>query len=203
MSRSGSTQEKATALDVTAAGLPELGDVDGDAEPLESADLVARRERELAVSHWLLTAADDREQARRQWADQGIALLACGGVLSAVRIPAGLVWAAAGTETLEEADGFLRRFFDGGAVFMDLHAGLYYVLVPGFTAWQWSDRDFPGVECLGTDHFLGVPSPRLTERGGRAYWCVPMDSPGELTYVDEVKDLVSLGVAARAERGLR
>lgn len=202
MSRSRTTREQA-APELSAAELLELSEADGDAEPLESADLLARRMRELAVSHWLLTAADDREQARKQWADQGIALLACGGILSAVRIPAGLVWAAAGTENLEETDGFLRRFFDGGAVFMDLHARLYYVLVPGLTAWKWSDRDFPGVECLGTGHFLGVPSPWIRERRGRAYWCVPMDSPGELAYVDEVKDLISLGVAARAERALR
>ncbi|MFJ8793654.1 hypothetical protein [Streptomyces sp. NPDC102462] len=160
MSRSRTTREQA-APKLSAAELLELSeaDGDGDAEPLESADLLARRMRELAVSHWLLTASDDREQARKQWADQGIALLACGGILSAVRIPAGLVWAAAGTENLEETDGFLRRFFDGGAVFMDLHARLYYVLVPGLTDWKWSDRDFPGVECLGTGHFPGRSGP--------------------------------------------
>ncbi|MFF2852971.1 hypothetical protein ACFVT5_42820 [Streptomyces sp. NPDC058001] len=197
MSRSGSTPENAAALDVTAAGLLGSGGAGRDAQQLEGTGLVACRERELAVSHWLLGAADDTETARAQWREQGIALLGCGGILSAVRIPAPLVWAAADAEDLETADGFLRRWFDGGAVFMDLHSHLYYVLVPGFATWRWSDREFPGVGCLGRDHFLGVPEPQLTRPRGRAYWSVPMDSPAELTYLDEVVELVRRGRAAQ------
>ncbi|WP_158013040.1 hypothetical protein [Streptomyces sp. Root369] len=170
-------------------------------EEVEGEAVVMLTERRLAVSQWLLTAADDREVARSQWADQGIALLCCGGVLSAMRIPARLVWAAARTDDLNEVDGFLRRFFSGGAVFMDLHAQLYYVLVGGATRWPWRGRDFPEVGRLGRDTFLGVPATHLTEPRGRSYWCVPMESPGALTYMDEVGDLCHRGRAALAEVG--
>jgi hypothetical protein len=86
----------------------------------------------------------------------------------------------AGTDELTEVDVFLGRALDGGPVFMDLHSNLYYFLVPGSFSWRWNDRDFPGVECLGQDRFLGVPDIRLTVPRGRSYWCVPMNSPGEL-----------------------
>ncbi|MER6531802.1 hypothetical protein [Streptomyces sp. NPDC001508] len=111
-------------------------------------------ERQFAVSHWLLGAADDVDVARAQWQEQGVALLACGGVLSAVRIPARLVWAAAGTKELDDVDRFLGQFFDGGAVFMDLRAGLYYALVPGFRS-EWGDRVFSGA---GWNALAGITS---------------------------------------------
>ncbi|MFB7496112.1 hypothetical protein ACFC09_15695 [Streptomyces sp. NPDC056161] len=179
--------------------------MNGEAEhfgPAGSA-VVTGNERRLAVSHWLLSAALDRKEAQAQWDEHGVALLACGGILSAIRIPAHLVWAAAGTENLEEVDRFLCRFFDGGAVFIDLHACLYYALVPGTAFWKWSALEFPGMEFLGQDTFLGVPSPGLTERRGRGYWCVPMDSPGDLTYPDEVADLARRARDARAQGGHR
>jgi hypothetical protein len=159
-------------------------------------------ERQLAVSHWLLTAAQDRETARHQWDTQGVALLTCGGVLSAVRIPARLVWAAVGTDQLEEVDNHLRKWFDGGAVFMDLHALHYYALVPGSTPNRWPEREYPGVACLGQDHYLGVPALDLLEPRGRSYWCVPMDGPGDLCYVDEVTELLKAGRAAKCEGAL-
>ncbi|MER5214885.1 hypothetical protein ABT063_31130 [Streptomyces sp. NPDC002838] len=141
-----------------------------DTEVTEATSLTTLPERQLAVSHWLLGAADDRDTVRVQWAEQEIALLACGSIFSAVRIPAGLVWAAAKTHEPREVDAFLRQWFDGGAVFMDLHSLLHYALVPGSAAWRWNDRDFPGVGCLGRDSFLGVPAVHLTEPAARAYW---------------------------------
>jgi hypothetical protein len=175
-----------------------------EVEEADGKTVVMLKERQLAVSHWLLTAADDREMARSQWAEQGIALLCCGGVLSAMRIPARLVWAAAGTEDLKEVDDFLGRFFSGGAVFMDLHSQLYYALVGGNTRWPWKERDFLGVERLGRDAFLGVPAVHLTEPRGRAYWCIPMESPGALTYMDQVAALCYRGrTAAHGGEGPR
>ncbi|MET9818363.1 hypothetical protein [Streptomyces sp. NPDC006355] len=168
---------------------------------VEGTSVVMPAERQLAVGHWLLTAAEDREKALRQWDGQDVALLACGGIFSAVRAPAALVWAAVGTEDLDDVDDRLRKWFDGGAVFMDLHGLHYYALVPGSTASRWRERDYPGVACLGRDHYLGVPAARSVERRGRAYWCVPMDSPGDLCYVDEVTELLRTGQAARREGG--
>lgn len=50
-----------------------------------------RHERELAVSHWLLAAAQEVKEARKEWAVAGIALLRCGGIFSAIRVPAEVV----------------------------------------------------------------------------------------------------------------
>ncbi|MGW1626578.1 hypothetical protein [Streptomyces sp. NPDC002172] len=172
-------------------------EVDG---ALEATSLTTLGERQLAATSWLLQAAEDPDRARCQWDEAGgIALLACGGILSAVRIPAHLVWAAAKTNRLGEVDAFLRTWFDGGAVCMDIHSQTYYALVPGTAAWRWNDREFPGVECLRRNNYLGVPAIRLTEPKGRAYWCLPMESSGDLCYVDEVEDLVRIGRVARSE----
>ncbi|MER6090025.1 hypothetical protein [Streptomyces bluensis] len=198
MTRTGTTQE-------TTAASTDPDPVDGepheaDADMLEATGLTTLSERQFAATSWLLGATEDPGVARRQWDEPGgIALLACGGILAAVRIPAHLVWAAAKTDELEKVDAFLGQWFDGGAVIMDLHSHLYYALVPGTAAWRWNDRHFPGVECLRRDSYLGVPSTRLTEPRGRAYWCLPMQSPGDLCYVDEVEALVRAGRAARAE----
>ncbi|WP_155056618.1 hypothetical protein [Streptomyces blattellae] len=201
MSRAGTTQE-------TAAVQATPDPVDGEPREeavgaLEASGLTTLRERQFAATSWLLGAADDRDLARRQWDDQGIALLCCGGILAAVRIPARLVWAIAKTEQLEKVDAFLGEWFDGGAMFMDVHSHMYYALVPGTPKWPLNDRDFPGVDCLGRDNFLGVPASRLTRPKGRAYWCLPMQSPGDLCYVDEVEKLVRIGRAVLAEGGGR
>lgn len=159
--------------------------------PAEESAVVMTRERRLAVEHWLLGAAENRDLAREQWERaEGLALLACGGVLGAVRVPARLVWAAAGTIELRETDAFLRRWSLGGGVFMDLHSHMYYFLVPGSTARQWTGSEFPDVACLGRDHYLGVPAVDRTEPRGRCYWCVPMDGPGDLCYAPEVWQLL-------------
>ncbi|WP_328349162.1 hypothetical protein OG800_48855 [Streptomyces sp. NBC_00445] len=171
-----------------------------DGGALEARGLTTLGERQLGVTHWLLTAAEDRARARAEWKEQGIALLTCGAALSAVRIPAHLVWGAARTEELEKVDDFLRRFFDGGAMFMDIHAHLYYALVPGTSEWRWTNREVPGVERLrGRSYYLGVPHIALTEPKGRSYWSLPMDTAGDLCYLDEVESLVITGLAARGE----
>ncbi|GAA0907653.1 hypothetical protein [Streptomyces thermoalcalitolerans] len=137
-------------------------------------------ERQLAVAHWLLSAARDRDVARREWLMQAAALLACGGIFAAVRMPGDLVRVAAQTSAEAEVNGFLRRALDGGPVIHGRYSDQYYALVPGSTAWRRPPRAFPGLECLGRDCFLGVPAVDRTEPKGRAYWAVPMGSPGEL-----------------------
>ncbi|GAA2621284.1 hypothetical protein [Streptomyces vastus] len=177
------------------------GSANVNTPPVQPTKLVTQEEREL-VSHWLLAATDDRDLARKQWAEQEIALLACGGIFAAVRIPALLVWAAAGTDELPEVDDFLRKTLYGGPVFMDIHAHQYYLLVPASTAWRWNDRDFPGVACLGRDHYLGVPAIRHTTPRGRSYWCVPLDSPAELCTYRNVEVLIRAGIRARRIEGI-
>ncbi|WP_405710147.1 MULTISPECIES: hypothetical protein [unclassified Streptomyces] len=151
----------------------------------------SRRDRELAVGHWLLSAAPDMNEARDQWARTGIALLRCGGVFTAVRIQADIVQAAAGTEEPDLVDAFLGEALQGGPVFIDMSSRRYYVLVPVSTP---AGRWVPGVESLGSGSFLGVPRPQRTElEESRSYWCVPMDGPGTLCSLDAVWKLIAYG----------
>ena len=79
-----------------------------------------RFERQLAVGHWLLAAAPDIKEARKEWAVDGIALLRCGGIFSAIRVPAEVVHAAAGTEELHQVNAYLSAALMGGPVFVDV-----------------------------------------------------------------------------------
>ncbi|MFE7330767.1 hypothetical protein ACFU8W_38670 [Streptomyces sp. NPDC057565] len=160
----------------------------------------SRQERELAVGHWLLTAAPDMNEARDQWATRGIALLRCGGTFAAIRIPAGIVQAAAGTEDPKRIGVYLDEAVHG-PVFIDMSSQRYYALVPASTSRlpQWADRQVPEAECLGSGCFLGVPRPQRTEpEMFRSYWCVPMDGPGALCSPDAVSQLVTYGRYQRA-----
>jgi hypothetical protein len=207
MSRAGTKQEQTPPSTTRQAPPPATADDavnPAGTEPAEPAPLtlvkapasddfearvVMHQERQLALSHWLLTATEDRDLARKQWAEGGIALLSTGGVFSALRVPADMVWALAATDVLAEVDDFLRRTING-PVFMDLHSHLYYFLVPASFAWRFNHRDYPGVECRGRGDFLGVPDVRLTIARGRSYWCVPMESPGELCAPQDVERFV-------------
>jgi len=166
-------------------------------EGLEGFALVTRWERDLAVSHWLLSAAENQERARAEWREQGVALLAAGGIFAAIRIPGDLVRAAAETDEGEAVDAFLLRALEGGPVSRDRTSDTYYALVSGSTAWQWNPRAWPDVECLGRDCYLGIPEPGPERQRWRAYWCVPMDSPGELCDPRLVWDLAQRAQASR------
>ncbi|MFE7409487.1 hypothetical protein [Streptomyces laurentii] len=148
------------------------------------------------MAQWLLSAAANPRVARAEWERYDIAVLACGGVLSAVRVPGELVWAAAGTEDHAEADVFLTDWLDGGAVVMDRRASFYYFLVPALMGRLWKPKGMRGVECLGPGSYLGVPLIDHTVPEGRAYWAVEMDSPGALCWPDEVAALLQRGQTA-------
>jgi hypothetical protein len=172
--------------------------------PVESTAVVRRAERRTAVAHWLLSAAPDPTAARAEWERYGIATLACGGIFSAVRAPGDLVFAAAGVEgpaakasldAVAAVDVYLGTFLDGGAVVMDVPARLYYFLVPAHVS-RWDPREFPGVECLGSESYLGVPLLDQTLPEERAYWAVEPDGPGALCWPDEVVSLLHRGQAA-------
>ncbi|MFF7579153.1 hypothetical protein ACFZBE_29885 [Streptomyces sp. NPDC008061] len=166
----------------------------------------SRFERQLAVGHWLLAAAPDIKEARKEWAVDGIALLRCGGIFSAIRVPAEVVHAAAGTEELHQVNAYLSAALMGGPVFVDVASRRYYILVPASAGRQdvWKSRLVPEAECLGSGCFLGVPKPDATAPSeARSYWCVPMDSPGELCVPQAVSQVVMTGRYQRAalERG--
>ncbi|MFC8584691.1 hypothetical protein ACFUGD_09075 [Streptomyces sp. NPDC057217] len=151
-----------------------------------------RRERELAAATWLLLAARDAKAARHEWATYGAALLRCGTLFSAVRMPAELVHAAADTEDRYEVAHFLEVVLDGGPVIHDAGGRQFYALTPASAARYWRA---PGTECLGTDSFLGVPATDLKQPDPRcsAYWAVPMDGPAALCVPGSVARLIGIG----------
>ncbi|WP_260606822.1 hypothetical protein [Streptomyces sp. WAC08241] len=151
-----------------------------------------RRERELAAATWLLLSARDAKAARHEWATYGVALLRCGALFSAVRMPAGLVHAAADSEGREEVAHFLDVVLRGGPVIHDAGGRQFYALTPASTARYGQTA---GAECLGSDSLLGVPATDVTEPDPRrsAYWVVPMDGPGTLCVPGAVAKLVGIG----------
>ncbi|GAB2968552.1 hypothetical protein GCM10023080_034350 [Streptomyces pseudoechinosporeus] len=159
-------------------------------------------DRELATAHWLLASADSHDEARAQWHKHGLTLLRCGTLFSAVRIPARLVHAAAGSEDPATVDAFLARALHGGPVICDPRGRHYYALVPASTAVRWRQ---PGAECLGRDTYLGVPRPDavgLDHRAWSSYWSVPMPSAAELCTPAAVAQLVAVGNFRTADEEL-
>ncbi|MFJ6014438.1 hypothetical protein [Streptomyces sp. NPDC092952] len=164
-------------------------------EPALGVLVHSRRDREVAATTWLVLAASHSEKARREWSSFGLALLRCGVLFSAVRIPATLIYAAAGTEEPDAVRGFLAEVLDGGPVFHDVGGRQFYALTPASTPRSWR---FVAAECLDSDTFLGVPATDLTEFAPQypAYWVVPMDGPGSLCAPADVARLVLIGYRA-------
>jgi hypothetical protein len=161
--------------------------------------IFTRRERELAAAHWLLAAASDAGRACAEWAEQGVALLRCGVLFAAVRIPETLVYAAAGTNAWQDVAGFLAEAPSGGPAFVHPRGGNYYALTAGSVARCWPYGD---AVCLGGDTYLGVPA---TDRNAPtpafdAYWAVPMGAPGTLCAAGDVAQLVSSGQATAGKK---
>ncbi|MFE5974325.1 hypothetical protein ACFQ64_19450 [Streptomyces sp. NPDC056460] len=150
-----------------------------------------RRSREAGAATWLLLAARDPGQARREWATYGVALLRCGTLFSAVRIPASVVHTAAGTSDRTEVADYLLQALEGPC-FFDGTSQAFYALTPRSTAARWN---VPGTEALGADFFLGVPATGICEPGpmSAAWWVVPMDGPAALCHPDAVRRLVQQG----------
>jgi hypothetical protein len=144
------------------------------------------------VMDWLLSATESPDGAFREWDRQGMALLPCGTLFSAVRIPEAIVHAAVLSMDDEEVDARLAVSLLGGPVICDTVARRYYALVPaGTTRWK-----APDTICLGHGCHLGIPLPGRTGHDSqewRSYWSVPMESVGALCVPDAVADLVAIG----------
>lgn len=158
-----------------------------------SIHVTTRAEREMAVATWLLSATEARDRARMEWQEDGVTMLRCGTLFSAVRITERLIHAAADTGETDAVNTHLAQALLGGPVIHDPRQARYYALVPASTATRWpSTRDTEG---LGRGCYLGVPRPSLTTHDPQAwhpYWSVPMPSAGELCAPDAVAQLVAL-----------
>lgn len=164
-----------------------------DEKEIKVGAITTGAERQLAVRHWLLSAADDIAAARNDWAARGVTMLRCGTLFSAVRIPAETVHAAFRTDDATATDTYLGAALQGGPVLVDTARERYYALVPASTCRSWNVL---GSECLGRDSYLGVPRPDVTRDivgMTRSYWSVPMDSPGMLCAPGAVSQLIAYG----------
>ncbi|MFB6989123.1 hypothetical protein [Streptomyces sp. NPDC056304] len=153
--------------------------------------LTTGAERLLAVEHWFLSTVTDRRRVREEWEERSLALLPCGALFAAVRIPSFVVQAAAGSDQQDAVDQYLAEALMGGPVIFDRYSAQYYALVPASTVRRWNVQ---GAVCLGAGSELGVPRPGLGGAdGARVYWSVPMDSAGELCSPDAVAQIVTTG----------
>ncbi|WP_371655423.1 MULTISPECIES: hypothetical protein [unclassified Streptomyces] len=157
-----------------------------------------------AITGWLASAHAVPAQARREF-DVGVALLRTGAVFDAIRLPAPVVHAAAGSSMPEVVGAFLAEGLKGGAVIHDAYGvGVwYYALVPPRTYAHWR---VPGVECLTPGTWLGVPRLDLLSRPG-PYWALPPRAVGNVCDARAVAALVLRGrdrlvVVPAAERML-
>ncbi|MEV6740454.1 DUF6415 family natural product biosynthesis protein [Streptomyces sp. NPDC051104] len=147
-----------------------------------------------AVAEWLSSAAlQDAETARREWESDGMTVLQCGSLFTAIRVPLDVVEAAAGEFTLpNELDAYLADALLGAPVIRCTHGRRLYVLCDPSTVKDWR---VPGTECLGKGYELGVPRPDLIGYPGRtsSYWAVPISQPGNLGSGAAVSQLVLHG----------
>ncbi|WP_405557769.1 hypothetical protein OHV08_28260 [Streptomyces canus] len=158
--------------------------------------LVTAAERARGVEAWFLLAAPDVAKAREEWRTKGAAILKCGRLFSAVRIPGAIVRAAADEDDRARVDAFLADVLHGGPVFVAAGGDWYYALVAGGTGYDWP---VPGIQCLDRGIRLGVPAVQLTTyEPGTSYWSVPMDSPGDLCHEGSLTDLIGCGLARLA-----
>ncbi|MEU0664143.1 hypothetical protein [Streptomyces lavendulocolor] len=162
--------------------------------------LTTGEERRLAVQHWLSSASPDPAQTLRQWVESSVAVLSCGTLFAAVRIPAAVVHAAAQSTDEAVSDAYLAGALVNGPVIHDRSARWYYALVPAGTARRrW---DVPDTVCLGVGSSLGVPRPGLCGADGeRVYWAVPMESAACLCVPYAVSQFVMLGRYRQVGRG--
>ena len=154
---------------------------------------------ELAAAHWLLSAHPEPSKALQEWlSDDGLVLLPLGTLFSAVRIPAHLVHAAAGSEDPAVVDEFLTEDLFEKPVICDPRGSRYYALVLAGTARTWRD---PRATCLGRGSYLVVPRPDSVHPTTHEspYWSVPMSSAAELCGHYAVAQLVAVGAHLTTE----
>ncbi|MGX2994432.1 hypothetical protein JNUCC64_09055 [Streptomyces sp. JNUCC 64] len=149
-----------------------------------------------AIARWLLSAADDPLTGYAEWTTRDVALLSCGRVFDAVRVPCDLVRVAVSAADDRRASALLHRALEGGPVFLDRYARQVYALT-GCGSWP-SEGRTPQVEHLGDGCYLGVPrldlflSPAARAPESRAFWAGPVvrrDCP-----VDSLRALVARGL---------
>ncbi|WP_053727162.1 hypothetical protein [Streptomyces sp. WM6378] len=151
-----------------------------------------------AVSRWLAGSLNRPANAHQEWADTGIAILALGRRLSAVRIAEDLVYAVTATTVPATVARVLREVLHG-PVIHDPRGQRFYALVPASPS---SGRLGPYATYLGLGHFVGVPRVESTapSRFVTSYWAAPMLRPGDLCDPIRLASMLAVGSDALASR---
>jgi len=151
--------------------------------------IFANAPRQSACADWLLGVAAAIEQARADWSNDGVALFRCGALFTAVRIPADIVHAAAGSSAPDDVADALSAL--GGPVFFHPRGERFYALTDPQASWSPS----LDAEALAPDTYIGVPALDRTEPDEElsAYWAVPLVDPGELCDAGAVVKLAAVG----------
>lgn len=146
-----------------------------------------------AMAAWLADSLNRPDDARRQWTDRHVALLALGRRFSAVRLADELVYAVAvgkGAITTAALRECLR-----GPVIHDPRNRRFYALVPCSPPGPSLGRY---ATYLGLGHYIGVPRVGDNEPDGTlgSYWAVPPAAPGALCDPIRLNGMIDAGNAA-------
>ncbi|MFI6644527.1 hypothetical protein [Streptomyces sp. NPDC050504] len=122
-----------------------------------------------AVAAWLASTAPAPDTAHEDWTTPlgGVAFLPLGVHFDAIRIPIGLIRAAAGSDNDPEITPVLEELLSGGPVLTDGYRW-YHALVPLGTQKTWTRTD---AQCVSDGTWLYVPHPTWTSCG--ISWAVP------------------------------
>ncbi len=154
-----------------------------------------------AISDWLAHAQQAPEQAEREWADIGVALLPLGRRFEAARLPARLVLATVDTFDPQEIIERLGRFLNGPVIFDGrIMGGTFYTLMRTHrTGHAWKYQNI--APRLGVGTYLGVPRIGRTKPPG-THWVAPPRFPGDLCEPATVEALIGFGLSITQEAEL-
>ncbi|MFD4631217.1 hypothetical protein ACFVYR_18455 [Streptomyces sp. NPDC058284] len=147
-----------------------------------------------AAFDWLARALGEPAQARREWAETGVAMLPCGRRFDAVRLPERLVHAAVRSTDPQEVAARLAQSLNGPVIYDGrTMGGTYYALTRPRRKGAWRHQDV--APWLGTDTYLGVPKLTRTEPPG-THWVVAPRYEGDLCEPLAVEALSRIGRSA-------
>ncbi|MEV0259628.1 hypothetical protein AB0H82_35950 [Streptomyces sp. NPDC050732] len=153
------------------------------------------------LSAWFAHSQLGPEQACREWAESGVALLPLGGRFDAVRLPEALVQAAVGVTAPQVVAARLAWLIKGPVVYDGRTlGGSYYTLMKPCRDRVWKHQDCAPRLSRGT--YLGVPRLDRTEPPG-PYWIMRPRFQGDLCEPAAVAALIGLGQNADAPAARR
>ncbi|MFI1257659.1 hypothetical protein ACH4U6_28280 [Streptomyces netropsis] len=107
----------------------------------------------------------------------------------AVRLPADRVHGFASSTDREAVERAFHRAGIDSAVIVDPARRWYYALVAPGTSATWEE---PGFECLGPDHYLGVPATHRADPPGTHWLLTPPGGEEDLCALDDVRKLTTM-----------